>query len=57
MSRGREGRSLVFLTILAALLLSVMPLPSELLPLKPYWVALVVVLLVAGAALAVERLL
>ncbi len=43
MSRGREGRNLAILTIAAALLLTEVPLPPALLPLKPYWVALVVV--------------
>ena len=43
MKHNRERRSLIFLTILAAILLSLVPLPEVLLPLKPYWVALVVI--------------
>jgi len=43
MSRERGGHNLAFLTIVAALLLTELPLPQVLLPLKPYWVALVVV--------------
>lgn len=43
MSRLRENRSLVFLTIIAAILLSLLPVPDMLAPFKPYWVALVVI--------------
>ena len=43
MSTLREGRSLAFLTIIAAILLSLLPAPEPLLPFKPYWVALVVI--------------
>ena len=43
MTPTRESRSLIFLTIVAAVLLTLLPLPAVLLPLKPYWVALVVI--------------
>lgn len=43
MTSNRSNRSLVFLTIVAAILLTMLPLPDVLAPLKPYWVALVVV--------------
>ena len=43
MSSSRERRSLVFLTVVAAILLSLLPLPEILLPFKPYWVAMVVI--------------
>ncbi len=43
MTSSRESRSLIFLTIMAALLLSLLPLPEMLLPFKPYWVAMVVI--------------
>ncbi len=43
MTSGRESRSLMLLTIVAALLLSLLPMPEVLLPLKPYWVALVMI--------------
>ena len=43
MSRNRESSSLILLTIMAAILLSMLPLPEMLAPLKPYWVALVVI--------------
>ncbi len=43
MSSNRESRSLIFLTIMAAVLLSLLPLPEVLLPFKPYWVAMVVI--------------
>lgn len=43
MTSSRESRSLVFLTIVAAILLSLLPLPEMLLPFKPYWVAMVVI--------------
>ena len=43
MTSRRESRSLFFLTITAAVLLSLLPLPEILLPFKPYWVAMVVI--------------
>ena len=43
MSNSRESRSLVFLTIMTAVLLSLLPLPEVLSPFKPYWVAMVVI--------------
>lgn len=43
MSDSRESLSLVLLTIVAAILLSMLPLPMMLEPLKPYWVALVMI--------------
>jgi len=39
----RESRSLVLLTMIAAVLLSLLPLPDVLVPFKPYWVAMVVI--------------
>ena len=39
----RERRSLVLLTMIAAVLLSLLPLPDVLMPFKPYWVAMVVI--------------
>lgn len=43
MTANRESRSLIFLTIVAAILLSLLPMPGLLEPLKPYWVALVMI--------------
>jgi len=43
MKPSRESRSLIFLTILTAILLSLIPLPEVLVQFKPYWVALVVI--------------
>ena len=43
MTIRRESRSLFFLTITAAVLLSLLPLPEMLSPFKPYWVAMVVI--------------
>ena len=43
MKPGRESRSLILLTILTAILLSLIPLPEVLAQFKPYWVALVVI--------------
>jgi rod shape-determining protein MreD len=43
MKPNRESRRLIFLTLTAAILFSLMPLPEPLLPLKPYWVALVMI--------------
>jgi len=43
MNSSRESRSLVVLTVMAAVLLSLLPLPEVLTPFKPYWVAMVVI--------------
>jgi rod shape-determining protein MreD len=43
MTSRRDSRSLFFLTVTAAALLSLLPLPDMLLPFKPYWVALVII--------------
>jgi len=43
MSANRESRSLIFLTIVAAVLLSLLPLPEMLTPFKPYWLAMVLI--------------
>ena len=43
MKSRRESRSLIVLTILTAILLSLIPLPEVLAQFKPYWVALVVI--------------
>jgi rod shape-determining protein MreD len=43
MTSSRESRSLIFLTIMAATLLSLLPLPEVLSPFKPYWVAMVLI--------------
>lgn len=43
MKPGRESLTLIFLTILAAALFSLIPVPEVLSPFKPYWVALVVI--------------
>ena len=43
MTRSGDGRSVIYLTLTAALLLTMLPLPPVLLPFKPYWVALVMV--------------
>jgi rod shape-determining protein MreD len=43
MRASRESRSLIVLTIVAAVLLSLLPMPELLSPLKPYWVALVMI--------------
>lgn len=43
MTSSRESRSLIFLTITAAIFLSLLPLPEVLLPFKPYWVAMVLI--------------
>ena len=43
MNTSRESRGLVFLTIVAAILLSLLPLPEMLAPFKPYWVAMVII--------------
>ena len=43
MTSSRESRSLIFLTIMAAVFLSLLPLPEVLSPFKPYWVAMVLI--------------
>lgn len=43
MSIRKEGRSLVILTLMAAVVLSLLPLPEALAPFKPYWVAMVTI--------------
>ena len=43
MTSSRDSRSLIFLTIAAAILLTLLPLPEMLEPFKPYWVAMVVI--------------
>ncbi len=43
MKPSRESRSLIFLTVVSAILLTLLPAPEVLVPFKPYWVALVVV--------------
>lgn len=43
MKPSRESRSLIFLTIVMAVLLTLIPMPEVLAPFKPYWVALVVI--------------
>jgi len=43
MTASRESYSLIFLTIIAAAFLSLLPLPEVLLPFKPYWVAMVLI--------------
>ena len=43
MTSRRESRGLFFLTVIAAALLSLLPVPEMLLPFKPYWVALVMI--------------
>jgi rod shape-determining protein MreD len=43
MKPTRESRRLIFLTIVTAVLLTLIPLPTILSSLKPYWVALVII--------------
>lgn len=43
MRANRESRSLIFLTIMAAVLLSLLPLPEVLQQFKPYWLAMVLI--------------
>lgn len=43
MNSSRESRTLVVLTVIAAIMLSLLPLPDMIGPFKPYWVALVVI--------------
>lgn len=43
MTSSRESRSLMLLTVAAAMALSLLPMPEILSPLKPYWVALVII--------------
>lgn len=40
---NRESRSLIFLTLMAAVLLSLLPVPEVLTPFKPYWLAMVLI--------------
>ena len=39
----KSAFAIIILTIMAAVLLSLLPLPEVLLPLKPYWVAMVLI--------------
>ena len=43
MTSNRESRSLILLSIMAAVFLSLLPLPDMLMPFKPYWVAMVLI--------------
>lgn len=43
MTSNRESRSLILLSITAAVFLSLLPLPEMLMPFKPYWVAMVLI--------------
>ena len=43
MTSNRESRSLILLSIMAAVFLSLLPLPEMLAPFKPYWVAMVLI--------------
>ena len=43
MTSSHDRRSLVILTVVAAILLSLLPLPEVLMPFKPYWVAMVII--------------
>ena len=43
MKPNRRSRRLIFLTIVTAVLLTLIPLPGILSPFKPYWVALVII--------------
>ncbi len=43
MKSSRESRSLILLSIMAAVFLSLLPLPEMLVPFKPYWVAMVLI--------------
>jgi len=43
MNPGRERSSLLILTVTAAILLSLLPLPEVLVPFKPYWVAMMMI--------------
>lgn len=43
MNSSRESRTLIVLTVIAAIMLSLLPLPDMIAPFKPYWVALVVI--------------
>ena len=43
MTSNRESRSLILLSIMAAVFLSLLPLPEMLEPFKPYWVAMVLI--------------
>ncbi len=43
MTSQRERRGLISLTVIAAVLLSLLPMPESLMVFRPYWVALVVI--------------
>jgi len=43
MSSSSESKSLIILTLVVAVLLSILPVPEVLTPFKPYWVAMVVI--------------
>ncbi len=43
MTSSRESRSLILLSTMAAVFLSLLPLPEMLAPFKPYWVAMVLI--------------
>jgi rod shape-determining protein MreD len=43
MSRSNPGTRILLLSLVAALVLTMMPLPDEVLPARPYWVALVLI--------------
>ncbi len=43
MKTNRESYRLILLTIITAILLSLLPMPEPLSPLKPYWVALAMI--------------
>ncbi len=43
MRGSTENRGLIALSLISAVLLSVLPLPPVLVPFKPYWVALVII--------------
>jgi rod shape-determining protein MreD len=43
MTSSRESRSLILLSIMAAVFLSLLPLPEMLAPFKPFWVAMVLI--------------
>ncbi len=43
MTSMRESRGLIFLTVMAAAMLSMLPLPEVFAPFKPYWVAMVLI--------------
>ena len=43
MKSRSESRSLILLSLVAAVLLTLLPLPEVMMPFKPYWVAMVVI--------------